>query len=59
MVFVDVAEAARPNDCKWAALPFYKGGTAYDGERLKDPNAGGQKDSRDKRGNDKQVASQE
>ena len=57
MVFVDVAKAARPNDYKWAELPFYKDGEPYGGERLQgqngaddnrlqDQDAGGQKDVR-------------
>lgn len=34
MNFVDVAEAAKVNGCKWALLPFYKNGSPFDGEAL-------------------------
>jgi len=34
MSFVDVAEAAKVNGCKWALLPFYKNGSPFDGEAL-------------------------
>ena len=34
MNFVDVAEAAKVNGCRWALLPFYKNGSPFDGEAL-------------------------
>lgn len=39
MNLVDVAEAAKANDYKWAVLPFYKNGMAYDGEPLQGQKA--------------------
>ena len=39
MNLVDVAEAAKENDYKWAVLPFYKNGIVYDGERLQGQKA--------------------
>ncbi|MBR5096251.1 MAG: hypothetical protein IK094_03990, partial [Treponema sp.] len=32
MNLVDVAEAAKANDYKWAVLPFYKNGSPFEGQ---------------------------
>ncbi|MBO7124162.1 MAG: polyphenol oxidase family protein [Treponema sp.] len=39
MNLVDLAEAAKSNDYKWAALPFYKNGAPFEGGTLQGQNA--------------------